>query len=108
MDTTKTRKQGNAITLTVPKSFNIQAGTVVKPRLTEKGIFYEFVQPDDFLDFDVDILKDLVGQGYQGQELIERFKAMKHQIPATMDRLTKEAEQEPTLTKAEAAKRVGL
>lgn len=63
--------------LTVPNSFNIKAGTVVKPRLTSEGIFYEFVDEDDFFDFDEEILRDLVDQEYQGQKLIEKFKARK-------------------------------
>lgn len=108
MDTTKARKQGNAIMLTVPKSFNIKAGTVVKPRLTSEGIFYEFVNEDDFFDFDEEILQDLVAQGYQGQKLIEEFKTMKKKIPTALDKLVTEAAQAPTLTKAEAAKQLGL
>ncbi|GEO69885.1 hypothetical protein [Levilactobacillus acidifarinae] len=108
METTKARKQGNAIVLTVPKSFNIKVGTVVKPRLTSEGIFYEFVDEDDFFDFDEEILQDLVDQGYQGQKLIEEFKAMKKKIPAAMDKLITQAAQAPTLTKAEAAKQIGL
>lgn len=47
-------------------------------------------------------------QGYQGQKLFEKFKARKKEIPAAMDRLVTQAVQAPTLTKAEAAKQIGL
>lgn len=112
MDITKTRKQGNALTVTVPKSFNISVGTKLRPRLTDKGIFYEFVNEDDFFDFDEDILKDLVNQGYSGQDLIKKFKEMKKNIPAAMDKLIEEAEDEAAnnapMSKEEFEKAIGL
>lgn len=46
--------------VTVPKSFNVDAGVKLRPRLTSKGIFYEFVDGNAFLDFDEEILNDLV------------------------------------------------
>lgn len=99
METIKARKQGNAIMLTIPKSFNIPAGTKVMPRLTKNGIYYEFVKDDDFFNFDEDILKDLVAQGYEGQELIAHFSQMKKLIPKALDRLTKEAKEDGPLIK---------
>lgn len=104
METTKTRRQGNAITLTVPKSFHIDAGVTVKPKLTDHGIFYEFVQNDDFFDFDENILQDLVNKGYEGQKLISQFKKMKKQLPKAMDRLIDDSDKGQALTKEEAAK----
>lgn len=47
-------------------------------------------------------------QGYQGQKLINEFKVRKKEIPAAVDRLVTQAAQPPTLTKAEAAKQIGL
>lgn len=89
MEITKTRKQGNSLMVTIPKSFNVGEGISLRPRLTDRGIFYEFVNEDNFFDFDEDILKDLVNQGYEGQELISKFKKMKKDIPAAMDNLIK-------------------
>lgn len=73
MDIIKTRKQGNTLTVTVPKSFNVGEGVKLRPRLTSSGIFYEFVNEDNFFDFDKDILKDLASYGYEGQNLIFEF-----------------------------------
>lgn len=110
MNITKTRKQGNALTVTVPKSFNVGEGVKLRPRLTDKGIFYEFVNDDDFFDFDEDILKDLVSQGFEGQKLISEFKKMKKNIPAAMDKLIDEAENEKlgVMSKEEFEKEIGL
>ncbi|MCI1290151.1 MAG: toxin-antitoxin system [Lactobacillus sp.] len=112
MDTTKARKQGNSIMLTVPKDFHIKAGTVVKPHLTSEGIFYEFVKQDDFFDFDEEILKDLVAQGLTGQELVNKFSYIKRGLPKAMDKLIQETEEEvkntKPLTKEEAAREIGL
>lgn len=112
MDITKTRKQGNALTVTVPKAFNVREGTKLRPRLTDKGIFYEFVNEDDFFDFDEDILKDLVAQGYEGQKLISKFKEMKKDIPTAMDKLIDAAEKEAAnsnpMSREEFEKEIGL
>lgn len=110
MDITKTRKQGNALTVTVPKSFNVGEGVKLRPRLTDKGIFYEFVNEDDFFDFDEDILKDLVSQGYEGQELINEFKQMKKNVPVAMDKLINEAEKDNlgVMSKEEFEREIGL
>ena len=51
MDITKTRKQGHSLMVTIPKSFNVGEGVTLRPRLTDRGIFYEFVDEDDFFDF---------------------------------------------------------
>lgn len=108
METIKARKQGNAIMLTIPKSFDIPAGTVVKPRLTKNGIYYEFVKDDDFFDFDEEILKDLVSQGYEGKDLIKRFSKIKKAIPKALDKLVENAKANGPLTKEEATKEFGL
>lgn len=112
MDITKTRKQGNAVMVTIPRSFNVGEGVTLRPRLTDKGIFYEFVNEDDFFDFDEDILKDLVGKGFEGQKLIDQFKKMKKNIPAAMDKLIGEAEKETSnahsMSREEFEKKIGL
>ena len=110
MNITKTRKQGNALTVTVPKSFHLGEGVKLRPRLTDKGIFYEFVNEDDFFDFDEDILKDLVKQGYEGQNLVKEFKNLKKNIPEAMDKLIGEATNENmgSISKEEFEKEIGL
>lgn len=108
-DTTKTRRQGNSLVVTVPSAFHIKENTVLKPRLTSEGILYEFVdEPDDSLDFDVDILRDLTNKGLTGEELITEFTRMKKAIPKAMDKLAQEAEKEPVMTEEELRKEIGL
>lgn len=109
MDTIKTRKQGNAIMVTIPKSFHVPAGVTVRPKMTNKGIFYEFVNDDDFFDFDEDILKDLVAEGCEGQYLISQFKHKKKELSSAMDKLIGEAEEDAKpMTRKEFEREIGL
>lgn len=79
---TKTRKQGNSLTLTVPKEFGLNEGVSMQPKLLDNGILYEFVaKEDDFFDFTSDILSDLIKDGYQGDELLAEFNRRKREIP---------------------------
>ncbi|NRN89815.1 toxin-antitoxin system [Lactobacillus helveticus] len=98
----KARKQGHSITVSIPASFKIPAGTHFLPKLTPKGIFYEFVKDDKACDFDTDILRDLINQGYEGTKLLKQFQKMKKSIPEAMNKLRKEAEREPAMSKKEA------
>lgn len=41
-------------------------------------------------DFDADILKDLIDEGYRGEALVERFNAIKAEIPNALERLKRE------------------
>lgn len=104
MRTIKAHKQGHSVTVTIPASFKIPAGTGFLPKLTPNGIFYEFVKDDQTLDFDTGILRDLIKQGYKGQKLLKEFQKMKKAIPEAMDKLRKEAEREPAMSKKEAEK----
>ena len=38
-------------------------------------------------EFDEEILSDLLNQGYQGQELFEKFKVIRRSIPEAMDKM---------------------
>ncbi|WP_251547645.1 toxin-antitoxin system [Limosilactobacillus caecicola] len=112
MDIVKARKQGNAVMVTIPKSFNVTAGTALKPQLTNRGIFFEFVNQDDFFNFDEEILTDLVREGYEGEKLIEQYKHAKHHLSQSMDKLIDEAEIEtrsqPAMSREEFEKEIGL
>ena len=105
---TKTRKQGNSLALTVPKEFQIPEGETMEPELTDKGIFYRFVdKEDDFFDFTNDILKDLLDEGYAGTALLDEFKKRKSAIPKAF----KEMRTHTTghiMTREEFEKEVGL
>ncbi|AHA97284.1 toxin-antitoxin system [Lactobacillus johnsonii N6.2] len=101
----KARKQGNSLMVAIPKSFDIASGTKLRPQLTRNGIF---VEDDDFFDFDEDILRDLVSQGYEGTELISQFSKMKKAIPGALDRLVEETREAKPLSKEEAAREFGI
>ncbi|QTQ40816.1 toxin-antitoxin system [Lactobacillus taiwanensis] len=107
MEILKARKQGNSLMVAIPKSFDIASGTKLRPKLTRNGIYYEFVD-DDFFDFDEDILRDLVSQGYEGTELINKFSKIKRAIPSALDRLVEEAKESKPLSKEEAAREFGI
>lgn len=112
MEILKTRKQGNALTVTIPKSFKIGEGVKLRPQLTDRGIFYEFVTDDDFFDFDEDILKNLVDRGYEGQQLLSEFSKVKEKMPKVMEKLIgqtqQEANQQESMSKEEFKKEIGL
>ena len=38
-------------------------------------------------EFDVEILRDLIAEGYQGQELLEKFISMREKVPAAFDKM---------------------
>ena len=38
-------------------------------------------------EFDVEILEYLIKQGYQGQELLEKFISMREKVPAAFEKM---------------------
>lgn len=107
---TKTRKQGNSVMITVPSSFNVGEGVVLEPKLMENGIFYEFVTSDEnFFDFDENILRDLMAEGFEGSDLINEFTKRKSKIPKAIRKLVEEARENSTeFSREELADKIGL
>lgn len=107
---TKTRNQGNSLTLTVPSSFNIKEGVSMEPKLMTNGIFYEFVhEKDNFFDFDADILRDLTAEGYKNEAFIQEFKKRKEAVYRAFEDLIEEGKAEGQLmTQKEMEKELGL
>ncbi len=112
MEILKTRKQGNEVVIPVPSSFNIAAGIPFRPKLTSRGIFYEYTDDREFFDFDEEILKDLISQGLNGQELLTEFRRLKATLPKAMDKLLELTEQEANtaqaMTREQFLKEIGL
>lgn len=52
----------------------------------------------EVVDFSGDILKDLVNQGFEGQDLLEEFHRVKANIPRALDLMKKEALQQPSIS----------
>ncbi len=107
---TKTRKQGNSITLTVPKEFKIGEGVTMEPKLLPNGILYEFSTPEnEFLDFDTEILKDLINEGVDTEDLVSEFTKRKQDIPRAFEMLTEETlKNESIMSREELEKEIGL
>ncbi|MFD1420697.1 toxin-antitoxin system [Lactiplantibacillus songbeiensis] len=106
---TKTRKQGNSITLTVPSKFNIQAGVTVEPELTTEGIFYRFTDDNPIFNFDADILTDLIAEGTPTYNLVHEFKKRQQSVPQTFEKIAKETlANEAPLSKSDFEHEIGL
>ncbi|MFD1465773.1 hypothetical protein ACFQ4L_06830 [Lapidilactobacillus mulanensis] len=105
--TVKARKQGNSMTLTVPSSFKIAEGTAVRPRMTSKGIFYEFIDEDEFLDFDEDILKDILREDIDKGQILTEFKIRKDKIADAFDQIEQETP-DRSITRESLAQDIGL
>jgi AbrB family looped-hinge helix DNA binding protein len=58
------------------------------------------IRPAEYevVDFSEDILKDLVRQGYSGEDLIFHFARIKSEIPRALDRMKEEAMRNPVIT----------
>lgn len=50
------------------------------------------------VDFSEDILRDLVTQGYSGEELIDQFKKYKSNIPWALEAMKTEAMKQPAIS----------
>lgn len=58
------------------------------------------IRPAEYetVDFSADILKDLVADGYSGDELVKRFTEIKEEIPHALNRIKNEAMENKTIT----------
>ncbi|WP_084787574.1 AbrB/MazE/SpoVT family DNA-binding domain-containing protein [Anaerobacillus alkalidiazotrophicus] len=85
--------------INIPKDFydalNITDEAIIE--FTGKEII---IRPAEYetVDFSADILKDLVRQGYSGNELIQQFTRIKVEIPSALERMKKEAMANPVVT----------
>ncbi len=64
---------------------------------TGKEIIIRPADPE-VIDFSEDILRDLVSQGYEGDQLIEEFTRIKSNISKALDYLKQETRKQPTVT----------
>lgn len=58
------------------------------------------IRPAEYevVDFSEDILRDLVSQGYSGQELVNNFSRIKAEVPRALERMKEEAMRNPVIT----------
>lgn len=105
---TKARKQGNSLTLTIPKDFHVEEGAKMRPERTDDGILYRFVEEeDDFFDFSSDILSDLINEGLEGANLLSEFKKRKHAIKGAFHKMAQSVD-DPAMTREELENLIGL
>lgn len=52
----------------------------------------------EIVDFSADILKDLVSQGYSGEELVQKFICIKAEIPTALKIMRNEAKENPVIS----------
>lgn len=107
---TKTINQGNSIMVTVPKSFNIPSGVMLDVKKVENGILYIFVQEEyDFFDFSTEILKDIIKEGYRGEQIVQEFTQRKQRINHQSHQMVDETlATQAWMTKEELAREIGL
>src|SRR5690625_399731 len=85
--------------MNIPKEFydalNLEDEAIVEFRGKELVI-----RPaeQEFVDFSADILKDLVAQGYSGDELVKEFTRVKTSIAKALEQMKEEAFQQPEFT----------
>ncbi|GEO75455.1 AbrB family transcriptional regulator [Levilactobacillus namurensis] len=87
MQDLKTRKQGNSVTVTIPKEFGIKAEVTVRPKKTEYGFSYEVVDQDTFFDFSSDILAGVIKDGFRGKDILTEFNKRKGQVERILNNL---------------------
>lgn len=64
---------------------------------------------DDSMDFDVQLLEDLISEGYTDQALLAEFKKRKKNLPHALDKLAEETlAEEKVMNKEELEKELGL
>lgn len=84
--------------ISIPKDFyeSLNMEDEAFMEFTGKSII---IHPAGFeeVDFSQEILRDLMQQGYSGEELIEEFARIKSNIPKALDALKKEAMEEPSI-----------
>ena len=107
---TKTINQGNSIMVTVPKSFNIPSGVMLDVKKVENGILYTFVQEEyDFFDFSTEILKDIIKEGYSGEQIVQEFTQRKQRLNHQLHQMVDETlATQAWMTKEELAREIGL
>lgn len=81
--------------ISIPKEFydTLGFGEELQVELHANSLVLKRIN-DNFDDFSSDILKDLVDQGYQGDELVKEFEARKSKVPYAMNKLFDELEAE--------------
>ena len=80
--------------VTIPLKFyeKLQFGKEVECVLTDGAIVIRPLSTTDD-SFTMEILKDLVAQGYNGNDLIEKFAEQKQKIKVALNSLKKEADE---------------
>ncbi|WP_047155132.1 AbrB/MazE/SpoVT family DNA-binding domain-containing protein [Aneurinibacillus tyrosinisolvens] len=79
--------------ITIPQKFfeALNIGSEVKCYVSNNKIIIEPINDSDDDYFTEYILRDLMKEGYQGEELIQKYKEMKSKVRPAVDRMMEEA-----------------
>lgn len=80
--------------ITIPKKFYYELGFEDRAEciLNDGALIIKPVREDIGFDFSEEILKDLISQGYSGEELLQKFKEYSQGIKEALHNLTEEAD----------------
>jgi bifunctional DNA-binding transcriptional regulator/antitoxin component of YhaV-PrlF toxin-antitoxin module len=90
---------------TIPKVYfdQLRLGDKAKCYLEGDRLVIEPIREDIFWDFSTDILRSLVAEGYQGEDLIAAFEARKRQAARALARMVEESQEEAEAGKGKPA-----
>ena len=107
----KARKQGNSLTLTIPRSFHVVEGTLMTATQEGNKLIYEAVakENDSFFDFDDLILSDILSEDVEKSEILKEFRKRKSAIGPAIDKMiVAESKNAVRLSREEFEREVGL
>ncbi|NLD18565.1 MAG: AbrB/MazE/SpoVT family DNA-binding domain-containing protein [Tissierellia bacterium] len=95
---TTLRKWGNSSGIIIPKkileSMNLSPGDEMSLSIDDEKLIIKKNQKTSEDDMSYYILKDLMEQGYEGEDLLNKFKYTKKQFPNAVERMVQEAVKE--------------
>ncbi len=79
--------------VTIPKKYfdTMQIGEQVKCYIDGKRLVIETAHADEFWDFSTDVLRELVAEGYSGEDLLREFDSRKMKVTRALEQMAKEA-----------------
>ncbi|MFC6295138.1 hypothetical protein ACFQH1_07980 [Lactiplantibacillus daoliensis] len=81
----------------------------MEPELTTNGIFYRFVEENPILNFDAEILTDLIAEKTPSYKLVDEFKKRQQAIPQAIKKIEHETLARATpVTKKQLENDIGL
>ncbi|MBS4021732.1 MAG: AbrB/MazE/SpoVT family DNA-binding domain-containing protein [Dethiobacter sp.] len=79
--------------ITIPKKYfdAMRIGEQVKCYMDGRRLVIEPAHADEFWDFSTDVLRELVAEGYSGEDLLREFDSRKTKVTRALEQMAKEA-----------------